>query len=102
MARQLYAKMLYLSNTNFILIIQNNHTKSCDVTIGDIDVAQQIWGKDIDALKVKTIQTKPNPAAGEMIKIPKELHKLNKKVFLTVDLFSVNRIPLIYITQPQD
>ena len=40
MARQLYAKMLYLSNTNFILIIQNNHTKSCDVTIGDIDVAQ--------------------------------------------------------------
>ena len=55
--------------------------------VRDIDIAQDIWGNDIDALKVKTSQTKPNPVAGDMINIPKELIKIKKTVFLTVDPF---------------
>ena len=66
---------------------QKNNTRNCDVTVVDIDVAQYIWVKDIDAQKGKTTHKKSNPVEGYMIKITKELIKLNKTVFLTVDIF---------------
>ena len=52
--RQLYTKMLYPSNTGFIWMIKNNQISKCDAMVREIDVSQEIWGKDIDALKVKT------------------------------------------------
>ena len=71
MARQVYANLMYPYNTDFIWMIHNNHIKKCDVMIRDIDIAQDIWGKDINTLKIKTAWTKPNPAEGGMLKIPK-------------------------------
>ena len=68
-------------------MIQNNHIKNCDVTVRDIEISQDIWYKNIDSLKGKTTQIKPNPVVGVMIKISKELLKLNKALFLTVDIF---------------
>ena len=57
-----------------------------------VDVANNIWGKDIYTIIGKTTRTKPNLVSGYMIKIPEELLKLSKTVFLTVDLFFVNRL----------
>ena len=54
-------------------MVKNNQNKHYDATVRYIDVGHGIWGKDIDALKVKITQTKPNPVAGDMIKITKEL-----------------------------
>ena len=76
-------------------MMQNNHIKNCDVTVRYIDVAQDIWGNYIDALKGKSNRTKPNSVAGGMIKIPKDLLKIKKKVFLVVDLFFVNGVPFL-------
>ena len=92
MARQLYAKLLYPPNTEFIWTIQNNHIKNCEVTFRYIEFSQEIWGNDIDALKGKTTHTKPNLVAGDMLNTPKDLIKLKKTVFLTVGLFFVNGI----------
>jgi hypothetical protein len=61
--------------------------------IQDIDVATKIWGKNIAALKGKTTWHKPIPVAEDFIKVPIELVKLHKEVFLTADLFFVNKIP---------
>ena len=60
-------------------MMQKNNTRNCDVTVIDIDVAQYIWVKDIDAQKGKTTNKKSNPVAGYMIKITKELIKLKKQ-----------------------
>ena len=49
-SRQLCAKLLYSSNVDFKWMIPNNHTKNCDVMVRDLDVAQEVWGKDIDVL----------------------------------------------------
>ena len=81
MARQLYNKLLYPSTTGFIWIIQNNRINKCDAIVRDIDVAQEIWGKDIYTLKFNTTRTKPNLMAGDMIKVPKYLLKLLKQYF---------------------
>ena len=73
-------------------MVQNNHIKNCDTTIQNIDVAQEIWIKDIDALKGKTTCNNTNVVAEGRIKIPRELQKLKKTVFLTAELFFVNGI----------
>jgi hypothetical protein len=63
------------------------------MTIQDIDVATKIWGKNIAALKGKTTRSKMHPVARDYVKVPKELLKLHKEVFLTTDIFFVNNIP---------
>jgi hypothetical protein len=63
------------------------------VTVQDIDVAQKIWGKNIAALKGKTTRSKSIPVARDYVKVPMELMKLHKEVFLTTDIFFVNKIP---------
>ena len=95
MVRQINTKLLYSSNMDFKWMIQKNHIKNSDGTVRDIEVTQQIWGNNIDALKGKTIWTKPNPEEGDIIKIHKDMLKLKKTVFLTVYLFFVNGVPFL-------
>jgi hypothetical protein len=48
-------------------------------------------GKDIAALKGKTTRSKPDPVARDFVKVPVELLNLHRDVFLTVDIFFVNK-----------
>jgi hypothetical protein len=74
-------------------VIRSNQIKDCPVTVQDVEVAFKIWGKNIAALKGKTTRSKPNPVARDFVKVPTELLKLHKEVFLTADIFFVNKIP---------
>ena len=76
-------------------MIRSNQIKDCPVTVEDVDVALKIWGKNIAALKGKTTRSKPNTVARDSVKIPMDLLKLHKEVFLTLDIFFVNKIPLL-------
>jgi hypothetical protein len=49
------------------------------------------------ALKGKTTWTKPDLVARDFVKVPVELLKLNKEVYITADLFFVNKI-LFFLT----
>jgi hypothetical protein len=92
-AQNLYNNLSYPSMKDFKWVIRSNQIKDCPVTIQDIDVATKIWGKDIAALKWKTTRNKTHPVAREYVKIPKELLRLHKEVFMTTDIFSVKKIP---------
>jgi hypothetical protein len=76
----------------FKWVIRSNKIKDCPVTIQYINVAMKIWGKDIAALKRKTTWSKTHPVDREYVKVPKELLKLHKEVFLTTGIFFVNKI----------
>ena len=80
-AKRMYAKLLYPSDKDFRWVVQNNHIKNFDTTIQNIGVAQEIWGKDIDALKGKTTRSKPNVIAEVRIKTQRELQKILKQCF---------------------
>ena len=73
-------------------MIRSNQIKDCPVTVEDVDVALKIWGKRIAALKGKTTRSKPNTVARDFVKIPMDLLKLHKEVFLTMDVFFLNNI----------
>ena len=61
--------------------------------VEDVDVDLNIWGKNIPELKGNTTQSKPNTVARDSVKIPVDLMKLHKEVFLTVYILFVNKIP---------
>jgi hypothetical protein len=90
----LYKTLSYPSMKDFKWVIQSNQVKYCPVTVQYIDVARKIWGNNIAALKGKTTRSKSIPVARDYVKVPMELMKLHKEVFLTTDIFFVNNIPL--------
>ena len=68
-------------------MIKSNQIKDFHVKVEDVNVSLKIWGKNIPALKVKTTQSKPYTLARDSVKIPMDLLKLHKEVFLTLDIF---------------
>jgi hypothetical protein len=92
-ARALYTTLSYPSMKDFKWVIRSNHIKDCPVTVQDVNVAIKIWGKNIAPSKGNTTWIKTNPVARDYVKVPMELLKLHKEVFLTTDIFFVNKIP---------
>jgi hypothetical protein len=89
----LYSKLNYPSWKDFKWISRSNQIKDCPVTVNHIDTAFKIWGKNVKALKGKTTRTKPDPVARDFVKVPVELLKLHKEVYVTANLFFMNKIP---------
>jgi hypothetical protein len=77
---------------DFKWVIRSNQIKDCPVTIQDINAAMKIWGKNISALKGNTTRRKMHPVVRYYVKVPKDLLKLPKEVFMTTDIFFVNKI----------
>ena len=74
-------------------MIHSNQIKNFPVTVEDVATASKIWGKNVDALKGKTTRRKPEVVKMYLIKVPKEIMKLHKDIYLTADIFFVNKIP---------
>ena len=92
-ARTLYTTLIYPSWNDYKWAVRGNQIKNCPITVQDVDVAFKIWGKNIQALKGKTTRTKPEVVARDLVKVPTKLLNLHKEVFLTADIFFVNKIP---------
>jgi hypothetical protein len=92
-ARSLYSKLNYPPWKDFKWIIRSNQIKDCPITVEHVDTTHKIWGKNVAALKGKTTQTKPDPVARDFVKVPMKLLKLHKEVYITANLFFVNKIP---------
>jgi hypothetical protein len=90
----LYKTLSYPSMKDFKWVIRSNQIKYCPVTVQYIDVAPEIWGKNIAALKGKTTRIKTIPVARDYVKFPLELMKLHKEAFLMTDILFVNKNPL--------
>jgi hypothetical protein len=58
-ARTLYATLRYPSIKDFKWVIQSNQIKNCPVAVQDVVAANQIWGKNIAAIKGKAVHQKP-------------------------------------------
>ena len=74
-------------------MVRSKNIKNCLVTVQYVEVAQKAWGKNSAELKGNTTQRKPNLVAKYQVKIHVGLIKLHKEVFLTCDIFFVNKTP---------
>ena len=71
-ARRLYATMFYPTDKKLKWMITHGQIKNCDVTVRDVDVAHQIWGKGIATLKGKMVRKKLHAACPEEVMIPRK------------------------------
>jgi hypothetical protein len=78
---------------DFRWVVQSNLIKDCPITVADIDIALEIWGADIAALKGKTSRSKPPIVAPDFVKVPKDILSAHRDVCLAADIFFVNKIP---------
>jgi hypothetical protein len=100
-AQSLYSKLNYSSWKDFKWIIRSNQIKDCPATVNYFDTALKIWGKNVTALKGKTTWTKPDPVSRDFVKVPVELLKLHKEVYITANIFFVNKIPFFLTLSPK-
>jgi hypothetical protein len=74
----MYKTLSYRSMKDFKWVIRSNQIKDCPVMIQYIDVAMNIWGKNIANLKGKTTRSKTHLVSRDCVKVPKELLKFHK------------------------
>ena len=91
-ARVLYTSLSYLLVEDFKWIFRANQIKDCPVTVQDAEVALNIWGPNIAALKGKTTRKMPEPVVGDNVQIPREIRELHHIITLSIDIFFVNGI----------
>jgi hypothetical protein len=91
LARPLYNTLSYPSMKDFKWVIRSNQIKDFPVTVQGIYMDLKIWGNNIAALKGKTTQSKTIMVDRDYVKVPLELMKVHKEVFLTTDIFFVNK-----------
>ena len=77
---------------NFKYLIKSNQVMNCPVTMDDIDIAQDMHGKDISYLKGRTTRRNPPKTLTPTITIPKELKTKNKKITIYMDMMCINKI----------
>ena len=79
------------SMKDFKWVLCGDQIKDCPITAQDAETAFKIWGKNIAVLKGKTTCSKPNPVMKDSVKVPAKLLNLHKEVFLTADIFFMNK-----------
>ena len=57
-----------------------------------MDNDKLVWGKDVPYIKGKTTRKNTIRVTEDLIRVPKEFLKPNKDLFLTMDIFFVNKI----------
>ena len=87
-SRELQHTLVFTTVKELKWIIRSNQIQYCPVETEDVDNAELIWGKDVPYLKCKTTRKKPIKVTEYLIRVPKEFSKLNKDLFLTMDIFS--------------
>ena len=65
------------------------------MTLDDAGVANKIWGKNIAALKGKTVRKTPRHVVTNIIAVPKEIRDLHRYITISIDVFFVNKIPFL-------
>ena len=92
-AKGLYTTLSYPSIKDYNWVIHSNKIKNFPVTVEDVATASKILGKNVDALKGNTTRRKPEVVKRDLFKVPKELMKLHKDIYLTAEICFVNKIP---------
>ena len=67
-----------------------NHIHNCPVSVDNVNTAEDVFGKDIFALKGKTTRQSPFAVTIDTIDIPPEMVKLHNDIFLGIDIFCAN------------
>jgi hypothetical protein len=91
-ARDLYKKLIYPSTAeDYRAIVSVGGVPGSDVTIEDIKAAEVIWGRSVLKMKGNTVRRNGKRVMQSIVKVLRELIKLQQDVELAIDCFFVNK-----------
>ena len=61
----------------------------------DIDIAEDIFGKDVPALKGKSTRSRPPSVRQDIVEIPSELLEKHQDLELCIDTMHINGVPFL-------
>ena len=93
--RALYHALGTPTVNDFKAILRMNAIRNCPITMADVDIAEAIYGKDIGAIKGKTVRKKPTPVVRDYIQIPKEIIQKHQDITLCIDTMYINEMPFL-------
>jgi hypothetical protein len=80
---------------DFKTIIQMNASTNNPLTTQEVEMAEKIFGPDINSWKEKTIRKKPIPVVDDVIDIPKELIASQYAISSCLDSINVSGLDFI-------
>ena len=72
-----------------------NLIRNFPVMTSDIEIAEDIWGKDVGALKGGKVCKIPTQAKMDFLKVPEWSLKSHNKVFVAFNVMFINRMPFM-------
>jgi hypothetical protein len=91
MARELYEKLIFPSTSDFRAIVSAGGVPGLDVTLDDVKAEKVIWGQSVLKMKRNTVGWNGKRLMQSIVKVPKELIKLQQDIELVIDCFFVNK-----------
>jgi hypothetical protein len=80
----------YPSNADFESVLRAGGIGGCTLTVDDAMVANKIWGDSVPRLKGSTVRETGKRKPQCLVKVPRELIQLQRKVRIGIDIFFVN------------
>ena len=90
-ARDLYEKLIYPSTSDFRAIVSVGGVPGSDVTTKDVKATDVIWGRSVLKMNENTVRRNGKRMVQSIVKVPKELLKLQQDVELAIDCFFVKK-----------
>ena len=91
-ARRFHGTLHLPSKQKFDWMIRSNQIKNCKAMPDHAEIAHDVWGESEDYIKGSRVQIKSKHVDGFKLKVPTKYFKLGKEVYLTCDVFFVNKI----------
>jgi hypothetical protein len=83
--------MIYPSTADFRAIVSAGGILGCEVTSDNVEATEIIWGRSVLKMKGNMVRRTGKHTVQSIIKVPKELIKLQQDVELAIDCFFVNK-----------
>ena len=96
-ARKIHHIIGWPSTQTYKHIVKNNLMKNIDVTIDDINRAEDIFGKPVPILKGKSTNKKQKAVKTKKSPLPLDIKEEHRNVTLFIDIMFVNRLPFLIV-----
>ncbi len=87
----MYEKLIYPFTADYRVIVSVGEVLGSDVNIEDVKTTEVIWGQSVLKMKGNTVRRNGKCVVQDIVKVLKELIKLQQDGELAIDRFFVNK-----------
>ena len=93
--REMYHHAGCPSIQQFKRMVMNNIYRNCPITIKDISLAEELYGKDVAGIKGRNVRKQPKEVKDERMIVPNDIRKKAQALTLCADIMYVWEQPFL-------